>query len=240
LPHREHHRWYSPKLEREMELLTFGHAGARMLVFPTSMGRFFEWEDQGMMRALGEHLERGWLHVCCVDSVDGESWYAKHRHPAERAFRHQQYERYILDEVLPFTWHRNPTPFQIAAGASFGAYHALNIALRYPGAFNRVIGLSGLYDIKQMTGGYSDEHVYRHDPSHYLLNEHDPHRLAMLRRLEIILAIGQDDPSRENNEHISRALWSRNIWHALRIWDGWAHDWPWWREMIRHYAGGAN
>ncbi|MBA2671265.1 MAG: esterase, partial [Gemmatimonadetes bacterium] len=128
-----------------MELLTFGHAGARMLVFPTSMGRFFEWEDQGMMRALGEHLDRGWLHVCCVDSVDSESWYAKTRHPAERAFRHQQYERYILDEVIPFTRHRNSNPFQIAAGASFGAYHALNLALRFPGAIDRVIALSGLY-----------------------------------------------------------------------------------------------
>jgi len=24
----------------------------------------------------------------------------------------------------------------------------------------------------------------------------------------------------------------------LRIWDGWAHDWPWWRDMIRTYVGG--
>jgi hypothetical protein len=44
---REHHRWHSPSLGRDMELLVFGHAGARMLVFPTSMGRFFEWEDRG-------------------------------------------------------------------------------------------------------------------------------------------------------------------------------------------------
>ena len=42
---REYHRWYSPSLERDMELLVFGHSGARTLVFPTSMGRFFQWED---------------------------------------------------------------------------------------------------------------------------------------------------------------------------------------------------
>lgn len=223
-----------------MELLTFGHAGARMLVFPTSMGRFFEWEDRGMMEALGEHLHRGWLQVFCVDSVDAESWYAKWRHPADRATRHEQYESYLLSEVLPFSRHRNPNPFLITTGASFGAYHALNLALRFPTVVDRVIGLSGLYDIKEMTGGYSDERVYRHDPSHNLLHEHDPGRLQMLRRLEIILAIGRDDPSRGNNEHISQALWNKDIWHAFRLWDGWAHDWPWWREMIRHYVGGAD
>ena len=59
-----------------------------------------------------------------------------------------------------------------------------------------------------------------------------------MRRLDIILAIGRDDPNREDNEHLSGVLWSKNIWHALRIWDGWAHDWPWWRDMIRIYVNG--
>jgi esterase/lipase superfamily enzyme len=30
----------------------------------------------------------------------------------------------------------------------------------------------------------------------------------------------------------------RGIRHALRIWDGWAHDWPYWQQMIRTYIGG--
>ena len=53
---REYHRWYSPSLGRDMELLLFGHAGARVLIFPTSQGRYYEWEDLGMVLALGEHL----------------------------------------------------------------------------------------------------------------------------------------------------------------------------------------
>src|SRR5579859_285110 len=87
LMQREHHRWHSPSLGRDMELLVFGHAGARVIVFPTSMGRFFDWENRGMMGAVGEHLERGWLQIYCVDSVDAESWYAEHRPPAERGRR---------------------------------------------------------------------------------------------------------------------------------------------------------
>ena len=235
--HREHHRWFSPSLEREMELLVFGHAGARMLVFPTSMGRFFEWEDRGMIDALAEHAERGWLQIVCVDSVDAESWYAKHTHPHWRARRHEQYERYILSEVLPLT-RRNPDPFLIAAGASFGAYHAINLAFRHPSQVGRVIGLSGLYDIKEMTGGWSDDAVYFQSPVDYVHHEHDSTRLEALRRLDIILAIGRDDPSRPNNEYLAGLLGAKGIPHRLRIWDGWCHDWPYWHRMIRHYVGG--
>lgn len=238
--HREHQRWYSPSLERDMEMLVFGHGGARMLVFPTSMGRYFEWEDRGMVGALAEQIERGWLQLYCVDSVDAESWYARGKHPLDMARRHGAYESYLLHEVLPFSAHRNGNPFVIATGASFGAYHAANLAFRHPHAVGRVIGLSGLYDIGEQTGGYSEGDVYFNNPSHYLQHESDPWRLDALRQLDIILAIGRDDPMRANNEFLSRTLWERGIGNALRLWDGWAHDWPWWREMIVHYVGGSD
>lgn len=234
---REHHRWHSPALGRDMELLAFGHAGARMLVFPTSLGRFFEWEDRGMIATLSHAIDNGWLQIFCVDSVDDESWYARHKHPGERAWRHMQYERYILDEVVPLSWQMNQTPFLIAAGASFGAYHAVNLALRHPNALNRVIGLSGMYDIKEMTRGYEDENVYQNNPAHFL-GHVEGSRLEAIRRLDIILATGKDDPHRGNNEHMSGLLWSKNVWHAMRWWDGWSHDWPYWRQMISLYWDG--
>ena len=236
--HREHHRWHSPSLGRDMEMLVFGHAGARVLVFPTSQGRFFEWEDRGMVGALAEHVERGWVQLYCVDSVDAESWYARWKHPEDRARRQTEYEHYLLREVLPFSAHRNPNPFLITAGASFGAYHAVDLALRHPHLVGRVLGLAGLYDIARQTGGYSAGEVYAHNPAHYVQHEHDPARLDAWRRLDIVLAIGRDDPMRENNEFFSRALWEKGVGNALRLWDGWAHDWPWWREMVVRYVGG--
>src|SRR5918911_4159401 len=235
---REYHKWHSPALNREMELLVFGHHGARVLVFPTSMGKFYEWEDRGMMNALGEHLERGWIQMYCVDSVDAESWYANWKRPGDRAIRHLQYERYLIDEVLPLSRQKNDNPFLIVTGASFGAYHAVNFAFRHPDLADRVIGMSGYYDIKRFTRGYSDENVYFNNPCDFMQHEHDPNRLAQLRHLDIILATGRDDSGRPNNEQLSKILWSKNIWHALRLWDGWAHDWPWWRDMIRLYIGG--
>lgn len=235
---REHHRWFSPSLGRDMELLVFGHAGARVIVFPTSMGRFFEWEDRGMMKALGEHIENGWLQLFCVDSVDAESWYAKGKHPHDRALRQGDYENYVVREVLPFSQSKNGNGFVIAAGASFGAYHAVNIPFRNPWLFNRVIGMSGLYDIREQTDGYYDDAIAAQNPSHYVSLISDPHHLEALRRMDIVLATGRDDSFVKNNEYLSRALWEKGVGNALRLWDGWSHDWPYWMDMIRLYIGG--
>src|ERR1051325_2385911 len=173
-----------------MELLVFGHAGARVLVFPSSMGRFYEWEYRGMIGALAEHLERGWLQLYCVDSVDSESWYAKWKHPHDRAVRQTQYERYLLTEALPLTRQKNQNPFLIATGASFGAYHAVDLAFRHPRLVHRVVGMSGLYDIKEQTGGWSDAEVYFHSPSDFIANEHDAGRPDALRGRDIVFATG--------------------------------------------------
>jgi hypothetical protein len=85
---REYHRGYSQELHRDMEALVFGHGGSPLLVFPTSMGRFFEYEDRGMIRVLAPKIESGELQVFCPDAVDTESWYNKSIHPRQRVLRH--------------------------------------------------------------------------------------------------------------------------------------------------------
>jgi esterase/lipase superfamily enzyme len=237
---REYHRWHSPSLGRDMELLVFGHAGARVLVFPTSMGSYFEWEDRGMMEALGEHLRNGWIQIFCVDSVDAESWYARNKHPHQRAIRQFEYENYLTREVLPFSQSRNANPFLMAVGASFGAYHAVNTAFRHPHLFNRVIGLSGMYDIREQTYDYYDDAVRAHNPSHYVSEIHDHGHLEALRRMDIILCTGKEDPFVDNNRYLSRILWEKGVGNALRLWDGWSHDWPYWMNMMRTYIGGSD
>ena len=59
--------------------------------------------------------------------------------PAERVWRHVQYDRYLFDEVLPFTRSLNANPFLIATGASFGGYHAVNFALKHPEHVGRLM-----------------------------------------------------------------------------------------------------
>jgi len=235
---REYHRWYSPSLERDMELLIFGHAGARVLVFPTSMGRFYEWEDRGMMGVVQDDLEHGRLQIYCVDSVDAESWYARWKHPGARVWRHIQYEQYLLREVLPLSQQKNHNPFLITVGASFGAYHAVNFALRYPHLVGRTIGMSGIYDISRWVNGYHDDNVYFQNPVEYIGNENDSGRLEALRNVDIILAVGNGDSLYGNNTYFSGLLWRQGIGNALRVWDGWSHDWPYWMQMLRLYISG--
>jgi esterase/lipase superfamily enzyme len=174
----------------------------------------------------------------CVDQVHGESWYADHLHPGARAWRHLEYDRYLRDEVLPFTASLNSNPYVITVGASFGAYQAVCFGFRHPHLVNRIIGLSGLYDMKRITGGYSDDNVYACNPFDFMRHEYDPGRLEAFRRQDIILVIGQDDPSCQNNRELSAILWQKGIGNALRIWDGWVHDWPYWERMVRMYIGG--
>ena len=234
---REYHRWYSPSLGRDMEMLIFGHAGARLLVFPTSKGKFYEWEDRGMVHATGEAIEKGWLQVFCVDSVDEESWYASWKWPGDRAWRQTQYDTYLLNEVYPLT-QKNPNPFFMVTGASFGAYHAVNFAFRHPDLVGRVVALNGLYDISDWADGHHDNNVYFNNPVEFVRNEHDPVRLAQMNNMDIILVTSANETLRGETERFSQILWDQGIWHALRIWDGWAHDWPYWKQMVGIYLNG--
>src|SRR5216683_611773 len=153
---REYNKQYSHELGREMESLVYGHAGQPILVFPTSMGRFFEYEDTGMIRALGGKLEAGAIQVFCVDSVDGESWYNKGAHPGARIWRHVQYERYVINEFLPYLKWRNWAPQMVVTGCSFGGYHALNFSMRHPDVVSSCVTMSGSFDVRSFlrAGGF--------------------------------------------------------------------------------------
>ncbi|HSD84493.1 MAG TPA: alpha/beta hydrolase-fold protein [Anaerolineae bacterium] len=235
---RSYHHWYSPTLNRDMELLVFGRQGAPVIVFPTSQGRFYEYEDQGMVRALSEHLECGWIQLYCVDSIDAESWYGEWAHPAGRVQRHVQYDQYLLNEVLPFMRERNDNTFAMTTGCAFGAYHAINFALRHPEAIRRAIGLSGLYDLRSFMNGHTDDNFYFNNPVDFTANLHAGHQIWLLKQQDIILAIGKDDQARWSNEKLSENLWRAGVGNALRLWEGGAHDWPDWQRMIQLYIGG--
>src|SRR2546430_2707991 len=119
---REYQRWFSHDLQRDMEMLVFGHAGDRVLAFPPGMGRFYDWEDCGLIRAEPDRIGRGDSQFFGVDSVDGEGWYHPGR-PWARASRHEQYDQYLLNEVVPFSDGHNPNSLLVTAGAGFGGYH---------------------------------------------------------------------------------------------------------------------
>ena len=126
----------------------------------------------------------------------------------------------------------------ISGLACKGEHHAACFGLRNPHLVNRILGMSGLYDIRSVTGGWSDDLVYQCNPADFVRNEWDSTRLDAFRRQDIILAIGRDDPNHHDNAEFSATLWQKGIGNALRVWDGWSHDWPFWEKMLRMYVGG--
>jgi esterase/lipase superfamily enzyme len=215
-----------------MEMLRFGEAGLPLLVFPTSQGRFFQWEDFGMVEALSGKIGAGYIQLWCVDSVDSESWYAKDRAPAERVRRHLAYERYILDEVCP---RLGASP--VAAGSSFGALHAVLLSLRHPDRVSGFIGLSGAYDVQRWLDGYFDDSVYFTNPLAFLPGLTDPAYLEPLRRMEKkVIATGEQDPNVSDSLRLGILLREKGVDPRLDVWPGWSHDWPYWKEMMSRYV----
>ena len=145
---REYHKWWSPRLGRDMELLVFGHDGVPLVVFPTSQGRFYEFEDRGLVGSIAHKIDNGEIQLYCLDSVDAESWYNRAVPPRWRIARHMQYESYVMDEVLPLIRQKNGNPNLASLGCSFGGYHAVNIALRHPDRFTGFLSMSGAFDLE--------------------------------------------------------------------------------------------
>ena len=235
--HREYIAWDSPTLGRKMELLWFGHAGRPMIWFPTSVGRFYQNEDFGLIGAVADLIEAGAIQVACVDSVDAESFYAKGRPPAERIRRHDAYDRYVYSEVVPFVRSKGKTGARVATlGCSFGAYHAVNFGFRHPDVCDQVIGFSGKYDIHSFLDGYWDDVCYFHCPTAYVPNM-DGEWVGKLSAMDICIVTGETDNILAGTTDMLRILNEKGIRHRGSVWPApYGHDWPWWKEQIRSYV----
>lgn len=233
---REYFKLESKRLGREMEMLRFGQEGQPVLAFPTSGERFYQFEDFGMIAAIADKIEAGKLQIYCVDSVDTESWYNRAATPRARIERHIQYERHILDEILPFIRSGNSEMKVATLGCSLGGYHSMNIALRHPEIFTAAYAFSGTFDLSVFLYGYYDEDCYFYLPTHYLPNLTDPWYLHRYAVNDYVLATGWDDHCLEQNRNLDRILQEKSIPHKLDIWDGQnTHDWPTWQRMAQEY-----
>jgi esterase/lipase superfamily enzyme len=229
---REYLRQWSPSLGRAMETLHFGVSGLPLLVFPTSQGRFYQWEDFGMVRALQDKLDAGFIQLWCLDSVDSESWYAHGASARQRVSRHLQYERYVVQEVLP---QLDQPP--VAAGTSFGAFHAVLLALRQPERLSGFIALSGAYDTKHWLDGYFDNDVYFTNPLAFLPGLADDRYLRPIRGFtKKVIATGEHDANVSETVRVGSLLREKSVDVWLDLWPGWSHDWPYWQEMMRRYV----
>eukprot|EP01113_Clastostelium_recurvatum_P033564 TRINITY_DN4450_c0_g1_i1.p1 TRINITY_DN4450_c0_g1~~TRINITY_DN4450_c0_g1_i1.p1 ORF type:complete len:259 (-),score=42.01 TRINITY_DN4450_c0_g1_i1:60-800(-) len=238
-----YHRFYSPHLRHDFELKVWGHAGRPVMVFPSSEGRFFDFENRGMIDVMKWWIDSGRLQVFCVDAIDSQSLFNKESSFHERAKRQREYVEAIVYDVVPYIRNLQPeserwTPF-LATGCSWGAYHSINFLIKYPEIFERAICLSGVYSLQFIFGDYSDDEVYFQDPLQYLPNINGHEDIEKLKRTKAVIVVGQgrwEEESIRDSDKLAHYLGTKgvDVWY-----DKWGHDvdhdWPAWLHQLPYF-----
>ncbi len=219
----------------------YGHYGFALLMFPTAAADYLEYERFHLIDSIAQFIESGKIKVFSINSINSESWLNEHVPPPYKAIRHQQYNDYVTEEVVPFirTMTSNETAI-VTTGASFGALHAANMLFRRPDMFDGTIAMSGTYDLKSYTNGYYDDNCYFNSPVDYLPNLSDEYLLNRLRsKQHIHILSGQGDyEAPERSLQLGRILDAKGIPHDVDLW-GYdiPHEWPTWCKMLPHVLG---
>jgi len=233
--------WYSPHLHKEMPIAVYGHYGFALLMVPTAAADYLEYERFELINSLSPLINAGKLKIFSVNSINTESWMNDHMNPRDKSIRHQQFNNYIFEEVVPFIkTHTDPRTSIVTCGASFGALHSMNLFLRRPDLINGVIGLSGVYDLTEYTKSYFDDDVYFNSPQHYIPNLTDRVVLEQIRKSYPIYIFSGSGAHEDPNASRSFAsiLYNKGITYELDIWGSeWPHDWQTWRAALPNCIG---
>lgn len=196
-----------------------------------------------MVAALGELISAGRIKLYCVDSFDHESWSNLGIPLEERSRRHGVYEAWIFDEVVPFVGHDCAGASElIVCGASLGAYHAANFALKRADVFPLAICLSGNYDPASWNAwGERGDAAYFNNPMDYVAHTGGEHLDWLRSRLSVLLVCGQgrwEDTTGalESTRRFAALLAKKGIRCELDVWGhDVAHDWPSWHAQLAHH-----
>lgn len=236
-----YHREESRHLGRPMEFKRYGHAGRPVLVFPTSKGRFYQFEDTGSVGALASFVEAGRIQLFTLDGIDEESFFAYALDNAARIARHEAYFAYVREEALPLVGSMAgaDAPRPLLLGCSMGAFHSANFLFRHPDMVAGLIALSGVYSTRDFFGGALDGAIYFNSPLDYLPGLEDERMLARLRELRLVFCCGQG-AWEERMVVETRALAAILEQKRIPAWvDFWgadvSHDWPWWHRQLVYF-----
>ena len=175
--------WHSPTTSLDMPIVSYGHAGRPLLLFPTAAADYLENERFFLVKAIEPALMAGHVRVFSIDSINRYAWMDPDVPVPEQARRQALYSRYVEDEVVPYIRHAcGDASVRIATtGASFGAFHAANALFRRPDLFEALIGMSGFYDLERgYLKGHHDDNCYQNNPCWYL-HDIQGERLHLLR-----------------------------------------------------------
>lgn len=225
-------KWYSPNLGRDFDMEIFGTNGYPLLLFPTSMGRYYQNKDFKLIESIEWFINTEKIQVFCPDGIDEDSWYNSRIHPAERVANHLRYEQLIREEIVERIRQNSPSKRIAIGGCSFGGYHATNFAFRHPNLVNYLFSMAGAFDIRSRVSGHYDDQVYYNNPPDFLPDLQDPY----LWQMGIVLGTSEFDMCRDANYQLSDILHKKGVDHWLDDRPNAVHDWPVWRQMLPDYV----
>jgi len=231
MAYEHYHKWYSPRLNRDIEVLAFGTRGYPVILFPTSMGHFYENKDFKLIDSVNWFLEEGLVKIYCVDGIDEVSWYNKNIHPADRARNHHWYDQMLYHELVPLAQQETGVGRVATAGCSFGGYHATNFAFKHPDVVKYVFNMGAAFDIRDQVDGHYDDHVYFNNPMDFMPGAQSD----FFHDMFVVLGTGTRDMCWSANERMAEILRNKGINHWLDVRHEAEHDWPVWKQMFPHY-----
>jgi len=231
-------RWYSPRIEQEVQLVRWGHYGTPVLLFPTAGGDAEEIERFHLVDALRPLLDAGRVKVYSTDSVAGRAWISGHQSAAYRSKLQNLFLTMIYEEITPLIRRdcASDNIEIIAAGASIGAFNAVATVCRHPDAYRMAIAMSGTFDLSKFLDGGMSQDFYFSSPLHYLPGLEGP-QLAALQQRFILLPSGEGDYEDIGESwRMAKVLGSKGIPNRVDSWGPhYRHDWATWQEMLPKY-----
>lgn len=232
----EYFKWFSHDLQKEVEMLVFGHAGYPVILFPTSKGSFHENRDMGLINSARWYIEQGLIQVFCPSSNDVDSFYNKGASPYDRIQNHVRYDHMLVSDLVQRVRLNTASGKVVVAGCSFGGYHAANFAFRHPGYVSHMFSMSGAFDIRSFMDGFQHDDIYFNSPLEYLpgCNDHE------LWKMDIVLGTSNWDICFDANIKLHQALQAKGVDHWFDVRQNRKHDWDVWKEMFPHYLSRIN
>ncbi|KAA6335745.1 hypothetical protein EZS27_016045 [termite gut metagenome] len=236
---------YSYKLGRHMEYKVYGYKGKPVLVFPTSKGRFYQYEDFGMIDVLSGFINDGKIQLWTVDGIDWETFFSGSWDRIARIKRHEQYFNYINEEFIPSILQKSKAnnggqeQQLLLTGCSMGAYHSANFYFRYPWFVDTVIALSGVYSTNYFFGDYKSTEIYLNSPIDYLKGDQDSYYMDKFRKSKLIFCCGHgayEEPMLNETYALKSILEAKDIPAWFDFWGTDSkHDWDWWQKQIVYF-----
>ncbi len=227
-----------------LTLLAYGHYGRPVLIFPSEQGRAWDFENNGMVAAVGGLVDAGRVKLYCVDSADAYTWSDTSVSIEQRAQRHREYEQWIVDRVVAWIADDCGGAVDIATlGCSLGAFHAANFALKRADLFPFALCFSGNYDPSAWHAwGDAGDAAYFNNPMQYVTNLDGEHLDWLRDRVSLLLVVGQGawevhpTGSLPSTLTFARLLSDKGIRHELDVWGhDTPHDWPSWQAQLAHH-----